>query len=305
MSIPAIQYLQRDRVDVVKWDRCIDQAANGLIYAYSFYLDHMGKRWDALVMGDYEAVMPLTWNKKYGIQYLYQPAFTPSLGVFGTSLTEEKINLFLASIPSKFRLVEISLNFGNVFNSLRGLVATRNNYVLYLNGTYEALFRGFRENTRRNIKKSQQLGVRYESDVPILEIMELSRRHLPTVTKTTDSDFRRFEQLYSYLKKNDRAIACGVYLSEQLVASAVYFFSHNRAYYILVGNHPNGKTIGASHYLIDRFIHSYAGRDVILDFEGSDVRNLAFFYSSFGATLETYPAIRINTLPWWAKIFKR
>ena len=305
MSIHAIQYLQRDQVDVVKWDRCIDQAPNGLIYAYSFYLDHMGKHWDALVMGDYEAVMPLTWNKKYGIWYLYQPAFTASLGVFGNSLTEEKINLFLTAIPSKFRLVEISLNFGNVFNSVPGLFATRNNYILYLNGTYEELFRGFRENVRRNIKKSQQLGARYESDVPISEIIELSRRPLQAVTRTTNSDYLHFEQLYSYLKKNGRAMTCGVYLSEQLVASAVYFFSHNRAYYILVGNHPNGKTIGASHYLIDRFIYSYAGRDFILDFEGSDVRNLAFFYSSFGASVETYPAIRINTLPWWAKIFKR
>ena len=305
MSIHAIQYLQREQVDVVKWNRCIDGATNGLIYAYSFYLDHMGKHWDALVMGDYEAVMPLTWNKKYGIRYLYQPAFTASLGVFGNSLTEEKINLFIASIPSKFRLIEISLNSGNVFHSLPGVVAMRNNYILNLNRTYEELFRGFRENVRRNIKKSQQLGARYESDVPVAEIIKLSRRHLQSVTTTTDSDYLRFEQLYSYLKKNDRAKACGVYLSEQLVASAVYFFSHNRAYYILVGNHPNGKTVGASHYLIDRFIHSYAGQDVVLDFEGSDVRNLAFFYSSFGATLEPYPAIRINTLPWWVKIFKR
>jgi len=42
----------------------------------------MADQWDALVLNDYEAVMPLTWNKKYGIHYLFQPFFCASLGVF-------------------------------------------------------------------------------------------------------------------------------------------------------------------------------------------------------------------------------
>ena len=79
MSDPLhIQYLSHDEIDKPKWDRCIDEAPNGLIYSYSFYLDHMAKHWDGLVLSkgphsdnDYEAVMPLTWNKKYGLHYLY------------------------------------------------------------------------------------------------------------------------------------------------------------------------------------------------------------------------------------------
>ena len=31
-------------IDKAKWDHCIDNAGNGLIYAYSFYLDHMAKQ---------------------------------------------------------------------------------------------------------------------------------------------------------------------------------------------------------------------------------------------------------------------
>ena len=61
-----IKYLQYKEIDKAKWDVCITNAPNGLIYGYSFYLDCMARRWDALVLGDYEAVMPLTWNKKYG-----------------------------------------------------------------------------------------------------------------------------------------------------------------------------------------------------------------------------------------------
>ena len=57
-----IHYLTNREIDKIKWDECIDKADNGLVYAYSFYLDHMAKQWDALVWNDYEAVMPLTWK---------------------------------------------------------------------------------------------------------------------------------------------------------------------------------------------------------------------------------------------------
>ena len=106
----SIQYLQRHQVDTTKWDHCMDNSSNGLIYGYSFYLDHMSKNWDALVMGDYEAVMPLTWNKKYGIHYLYQPFFAAQLGIFGTGLSPITIRSFLAAIPAKFKYWDFYLN---------------------------------------------------------------------------------------------------------------------------------------------------------------------------------------------------
>src|ERR1700722_19967131 len=98
---PHIRYIQQPEIDKIKWDHCIGNAGNGLIYGYSCYLDQMAKNWDALVLNDYEAVMPLTWNKKYGIHYLYQPAFTASLGVFGNDMNEKLTRSFIQAIPGK------------------------------------------------------------------------------------------------------------------------------------------------------------------------------------------------------------
>src|SRR5258708_6937233 len=139
-----IQYFPHSKIDKAKWDRCLDEAPNGLIYAYSFYLDHMAKHWDALVLNDYEVVMPLTWNRKYGIYYLYQPPFTASLGVFGKNITEELVQHFIEAIPRKFKLIEIELNKGNTIKAAG--ISLRTNYVLSLNRPYEALFNNYREN---------------------------------------------------------------------------------------------------------------------------------------------------------------
>jgi hypothetical protein len=101
------------------------------------------------------------------------------------------------------------------------------------------------------------------------------------------------------------ATTYGIFSNEkEILASCVFFFSHNRAYYILVGNDPKGKTTGSSHALIDAFIKDNAGKNIVLDFEGSDISSLALFYSSFGATLEIYPSLKINRLPFYLKWLK-
>ena len=68
-----IRYLTHNQIDTRRWDECIAQSPNGLVYAWSWYLDVVHPSWEALVEDDYETVMPLTGNKKFGVNYLFQP----------------------------------------------------------------------------------------------------------------------------------------------------------------------------------------------------------------------------------------
>lgn len=300
MPANDIKYLRREEIDTARWDQCIETAPNGLIYAYSFYLDYMSRHWDALVMGDYVAVMPLTWNRKWGISYLYQPAFTASLGVFGNGLTKDIVLRMFDAIPVKFRLVEIELNKDNLFDLD---LQRRDNYVLDLDKPYEVLSSNYNENLRRNLKKAKSQRLRYITNIDpelVLSVSEVTNR-----SNYETSDFKRFSRLCNYLTARNKALTCGVYTEEnELAASALFFYSHQRAYYILVGN-PAGKRIeGASHFLIDCFIADHAGKELTLDFEGSDIEGLANFYASFGAQAEKYASLRINRLPWFVKLLK-
>lgn len=308
-----IQYLTNRQIDKNKWDTCIDSAGNGLIYAYSFYLDHMATHWDALIMNDYEGVMPLTWNSKYGANYLYQPFLTAQLGIFGKQVTEEQVSHFIHAIPSSFRFIEISLNRGNIPGVPTRFSVTRSNYVLDLQKTYEELYKNYRENTQRNIKKAVQLGCTVRKDFDVEKVIKLALEQMKEYSKESGQNVDRFRRLYKYLHAKQMATTYGILSAKnELLSSCVFFFSHNRAYYILVGNHPNGKTTGASHALIDAFIKDYARKNLpagqagmFLDFEGSDIPSLAFFYSSFGAEQEVYPALKINRLPFYMRWLKK
>jgi Acetyltransferase (GNAT) domain len=300
-----IQYLSNQQIDKTKWDHCIENADNGLIYAYSFYLDNMASHWDALVLNDYEAVMPLTWNKKYGIHYLYQPFLTAQLGVFGNAVSAELLESFLKVIPAKFKYLDISLNQKNVYTLKDFDLYQRSNYILDLNKPYDQLYNNYRENIQRNIKKAVQAGCTVQKDFDAEKVIALAVQQMKGQSKESGGNIQRFRKVYHLLQAKQMATTYGIISSQnEMVASCVFFFSHNRAYYILVGNHPDGKTIGASHALIDAFIKDHAGRNLLLDFEGSDMPNLAFFYSSFGAVEEEYAALKLNRLPFYLKWMK-
>lgn len=297
--MPQIKYISHAEIDKQKWDDCVQHANDGLIYAYSWYLDAMADNWDALVLNDYETIMPLTWNKKYGIHYLFQPYFCASLGIFSKNeITPAVTEAFLKKIPKRFRYIDIYLNHKNLFPVDGFQLTERLNFILPLNHSYAEIAEQYRTNLKRNIRKAEQSGLVAKQNIPVEEIIALAKETMQRVSAISDEQMDRFKNLFDIAKNKQLAETLGIYNNNnQLLSSAVFLHSHNRWYYILVGNHPNGKTLGASHYLIDRFIAAHAGSDTILDFEGSDIRNLAFFYSSYGATEERYPALRMNRLP--------
>jgi len=301
-----IQYLRHTQIDKSKWDSCIDDSSNGLIYAYSFYLDAMARHWDAFVLNDYEIVMPLTWNRKLGVSYLYQPAFTAALGLFGRKITEEQLHNFIEEAVRHFRFIEISLNEGNILAAPHGFTQLRSNYLLKLNKPYPELAAAYRENHLRNIKKAFVAGCSVKKAIAVEDIIRINREQMRTAHRVSDNDYENFKKLFYLLKEKQQAETYAIVdQKNNIMSSCVFFYSHNRAYYILVGNTTEGKTIGASHALIDAFIKDNAGKDMILDFEGSDIRNLAFFYNGFGAKEELYPFLKVNKLPFYLRLFKK
>jgi hypothetical protein len=298
----SIQYITRKEINDDLWNDCIAKAGNGLIYGYTSYLDEMADNWDALVLNNYETVMPLPWRKKWGIHYLYQPFLTAQLGIFGDNITAALFASFLHAVPDKFKYWDLSFNHQNVFSVPTFPLQQRSNFTLSLQQPYHNLFNTYRDNIKRNIRKSNSYGCNITTDIAIDSIISLTKfqsTHLP------EKDVVKFQKLFPLLKEKGAATTYGVFSKTgELLSSCVFFFSHNRAYYILVGNHPNGRTLGASHALVDAFIKDHSGKNLLLDFEGSDIRNLAFFYSSFGAVEEKYSAIKLNRLPLWVKWMK-
>ena len=299
---PQIRHLKRTEIDDVRWNECINRAENGLIYGLSFYLDALCTNWDGLILNDYEVVMPLPWRKKFGISYVYQPAFTAQLGVFGCGIDKKILTAFVQAIPSCFRYIDCPLNFKNVFSS--SLTTERTNYVLSLLPSYLDITGGYHQNIKRNIRRATNNQLQLKKNIAVENVIKISRAQIAK-WKLPESDLRHFQNLYSGLYEKKMAKSYGVLSAQnELLSAAVFFFHNKRVYYILVGNDVKSKKLGASHFLIDSFIKEHAESDLTIDFEGSDIPTLALFYAGFGAHKENYAHLKLNRLPWPLKWIK-
>jgi hypothetical protein len=309
-SAPDIRYLDRNEIDIEKWDRCILNASNGLIYARSFYLDSMAENWSALVEGDFQNVMPLTWNKKYGFTYLYQPYFTKSLGVFGQSSGPFEISSFLLAIPEKFTYWDIDLNENNFVSvenkNLKTNQYQRTNHFLSLHEDYGRLRQQYKRLATRMKKKAienQLQIVRGEDPSVIISLYRRDYSRRLRSIKNTVYDKLMICSAIAF-KNNLAATYLAKSASGDILAYYIILQDERFIYSLLGGSTEEGKKLGAFYLLTDAIIQDHAGSKKIFRFEGSDIPGISFFDALFGSEKISYQHLVMNNLPFPFRFFK-
>jgi hypothetical protein len=292
-----IRYLHRARIDVRRWDDCIERSPNALLYGRAFFLDVMtGRRWDALVLDDYAAVMPLPWRRKAGFRYLYQPPYMQQSGVFSPAPVSPEIVMdFLQQLPRHFRFAEIFLNYGNY----HPLLSKHANFILRLEAPYPRLAAQYRKDLVRNLRRAEQFGLEYLTDPALTPALERYRLSYGDRTPhVRERDYRRFHEVCSLIQEKGQLVIRGVSKGQQPIATAILLRDRHRLYLLQSTTLPAGRELEANHYLLDRLIREWAGSGLTLDFEGSDLPGIAHFYKNFGSIDQPYYFYRYNHLPW-------
>lgn len=305
-----IRYLTHNQIDTRRWDECIKQSPDALVYSWSWYLDVVHPDWEALVEEDYETVMPLAGGKKFGINYLFQPFFTQKFGVFGKNeVSEDKIEEFLGAIPEKFKFADFRLKGVKGINGVKGL--NHRNIELDLRPEYSVLAENYHSNTKRNLAKAKKENLEITENVEPSVIIDLFRKNRGVqITKWGDAEYERLLKLVKVAKQHEKCLVLGVKNADnQIVAGAFFMTSHNKIVFLFSGADESNKDSHALTFLIDNVIERFGGSDKILDFEGSDNDGLARFYIGFGGKETTYQSIRFNKAKGFTKlalkIFKR
>ena len=300
-----IKYLKYEHIDKEKWDACISNSFNGVIYAYSWFLDVVCEEWEALVEGDYDRVFPINFKKKTGVNIIYQPFFTQQLGVFSkTGLTPEVINNFLKAIPQKYKVIDLNLNIHNNPDLPGFEYLLQINHELDLIGDYTALRSNYATNTRRNLVKAESAGLSIVKGIKPDDVIDLFRANRGRDIKVLkDANYLTLKRLiYTCIYKG---IACvyGVYTENNvLCAGAVFLESNKKSVFFFSGLSSDGREQRAMFFLIDHFIKEHSNKHLTLDFDGSNNEALARFYKSFGSTRIDFIRISRNTLPSCLKI---
>jgi len=301
-----IKFLEHKNIDKAKWDSCISHSLNGMIYAYSWYLDIVCPGWEALVEDDYKSVMPLPMGEKYGFRYTYPPPYIQQLGLFSSNaITEKEVTDFLSHIPSRYKYIEMNLNEQNpvkadLFKTTKGVT-----HLLNLNQGYKNILSNYSSQTKRNLKKAQAAVLTISKEVAPGKVIELFRANRGKQYSHNSTQYAILDKLMKTCIQKGVGESWGVYTKDnELCAGAFFLQSNGRAIFLFSGANDKAYETHAMTFLINKFIEEHSEQDVIFDFEGSLDPDLARFYKGFGSAETVYLQIRKNTLPLPVKLLK-
>jgi len=260
-------------------------------------------------MNDYSSVFPLTWRKKYGIYYLYQPFFTQQLGIFSADKKNSSglAQSFIDSIPDQFRFIEIQLNHTNTFPIENIKTTERLTHHLDLSSSFEKIQQQYSENLQRNIRRAVKSDLEISETIPFTEIIRIFRNNRGKEVDTlANKDYQLLGHLFDEANRRELITTIGAKTpSGDWCAGAAFLKSFHEYIFLFSGTDEAGRNAGAMSRIINQFIQSHANENAKLDFEGSMNKNLARFYKSFGSKEIVYLQIRRNKLPFYLKWIKR
>lgn len=304
-------YLPYEKIDKLKWDHCLQNSVNKLIYAESVYLDKMSTQWDAIILDNYDAIMPLPWRKKMGIKYLYQPAFLQQGGIYSYKmLPREVIEAFIDKASQHFKFAEFSLNFLNTLEQNSNspfIIKHRNNFILSLEQSFEVALQKFSNDFRRKFKKSELSNLTYIKSSDFKEAIQFYKKtYKDRKLNVTTKDYSNFEELCKFYNNEKRVIIRKVIDKSNHILSIILMLKdEKRLYNLLPCVTEDGKKEASNYFLYHSIIEEFSGQKLTLDLEGSDVKGIADFYQKITNTNQPYPFIKFNNLPRVIKLLKK
>lgn len=283
-----ITYLSRHKLDIEKYNACIYNSINSRIYAYSWYLDIVADDWDVLVMDDYNFVMPLPKRKKYGLNYIYLPPWVQQLGIFSNLEIDKRLIFnFIAHIPKNFVLVDYFFNSYNTFNHRN--LKERDNYILKLNVEYELLRNNYSKSRKWRINQANRNNLKIVETGDLQNLINLFKLNKGKELGSYKFDLNILKRLIKILRTHsDLKILEIKNDNNNLIGGAVFIFDDNRITYLFSALNLEGRNKQAMSFLIDYIINLNSSSNLIFDFEGSMIPEIASFFKSFGSELETY-----------------
>jgi hypothetical protein len=247
------------------------------------------------------ARMPIVLRRKYGFRIIRQPPLTPTLGPWvrpangpSTKYLGEQRKLFDEIIDQLPEWDYFEANFNHRIGDWlpfywRGFKQTTlYTYMLQDTSSIDRLWRGLRENVRRNVRNAEKR-VSIRDDLPVDAFLDLAE--LTFARQKQDLPFKRalFHRIDAacaargarrmfFAEDAERHLHAAIYL----VVDAEY------VYYLLGGADPQLRSSGAQTLLFWEAIKFASEIGRRFDFEGSMIEPIERVFRAFGAVQVPY-----------------
>ncbi len=254
----------------------------------TYFLDACCEDWTALIGDGYSWVWPIPVKKKL-FNKVYQPLLAQQLGPIGQNVSIRDVQEGLIQIEKKYWGYNIKFNEG--VNELLSYVSEQHrNIELDIRNSYEKLIKGYKRNAVSNIKKASK------SDIEVVkvegfqtEVIDMFIAERGKALKELDERFYLdVKSIYNSFLKRNEAETWLAKSPQGIIAGVMILNTNGRLLNFFTASGTKSRSVGAMHLIFDTIIKEYSGKADVLDFEGSNNDNLAYFYKSFGGEERVY-----------------
>ena len=306
-SIQQLTFLRNHEINLVKWDNCINNAHNGSIYAFSWYLDILSDQWTAIIRNDYEAVMPLLHRKKAGIAYLTPSPFANQLGVFSTEIMDEAmVNQFLKKTHHHYKFFTVHLNKFNKVDPKLFHQQTRSTYEFDLISSHRVIQENYsdRVSLDLNIARKREIAI-LPGITPNQFIEFLSEKDAITPASLKKNHLFKLRKIMAFVLKHGLGDIYAAYTRENNLCAAVLFLRSNRKINLLYSAaNKEGLESRAIEMLMDQYIKQHAEKNLTINFENLAHPDKQEVCEGFGGRKNNYIAVSDRKHPLVRKLFK-
>jgi hypothetical protein len=257
----TIRFVPYDKIDLKLWDTCINKSSNGLIYAYSWFLDSTCDKWDALIEEDYKAVFPIPLIKKKGRYRIATSKYTLQLGLFATyPANDEVLERFIKLIPGKYKRYTLPLN---VLNPIpKGKFQLIDQFVFRKDFI-------FSHKMHTHMAKSANIGDAGEQmtiikGVQLAVIINFVLRVCKNKVKS--KDVLALRKIVSFCSRFNFGFSYGVYSSSNNLIGLSYVIRfHNRVYLLFATAEDHDYRKKVLQTLLNRFYKDFENQDLVME----------------------------------------
>lgn len=293
-----ITILPSFEIEQTKWDNCVLRHSNGLVYAQYDYLDCICDHWSGLIIGDFEAIVPLPWKKKYGFKYYYIPPFIQQLGFIGDTSYLTDAERLIKRIRSFAWYGDLHFNFSNHLLASALKCENRTNFIIDLSIGYAAIHQSYSHDVKQTIQKQSADELIYNKTETLSNAIKYyQEQYADRMPHLSNEDFERLTLLCKHFCNRNACLIRSITDKEGNTLSNTLLLKDNRRiYHLLNTTFTEGRTKHSNHRLMDQVLQEFSGSSLLFDFEGSDLPGVKSFYKKFGCHIQPYFHYRRNYL---------
>ncbi|MGB6083986.1 hypothetical protein [Moheibacter sp.] len=276
-----LQKIKRKDLDVDKYSKALNDASNYRIYAEHWYLDILTEeKWECLVFGDYEVIMPIPLQYKFGIKFVLQPIYCQQLGVF---YKEEISDELFREFEKKLHRYKVRAYHFNEENTERYQPEgeRRTNFILDLSSEYKAIRTGYKDKRKKDINRSKNHNLEVEKSWNLNFFYKLQKDFYSLLNPISEMEMK--SSLLLKLLEKDSLRLFYIKKEGKYIAAQAFVYSKNRIYCLAFYRHKELDKYNSSAFIKNHLIETEATQNLLLDFEGSMIPGVASFIEGFGA----------------------